>query len=195
MIGMVGKVYAVSNFFHVGYSGRRRALLDRDGCVRSPRQGKTTLPLKTTPSGWRWVDLPPAPIWLTMVAPQVVVDNGSLRITSERWRRREWRRTWATIPEYRRVAAKQWTASKTWRRLERAGRVALWEPETYELHDGMRRQSAWWFGTDLQRTAAPVLPPRLQAELPLCWEEDETTAGRQFVPLRIYPAVATVLPS
>ncbi|HEX6292978.1 MAG TPA: hypothetical protein VFZ66_27595 [Herpetosiphonaceae bacterium] len=193
MIGMVGKVYAVSSFFHVGYSGRRRALLDGDGSVRSPRQGKITLTLKTTPVGWRWVDLPPAPIWLTIVPPQVIVENGALRLTSERWRKREWRRAWAALPPQRRVAAKQWTDHVTWRRLERAGRVALWEPAAHELRAGLRRQSAWWFGADLHRTAAPVLPPRLQAELPLAIDEDETTAGRQFVPVRIRPVMVPSL--
>lgn len=188
---MVGRLYLSSGFHFIGHSGRRRALLDAVGCVRSPRQGKRTLTLATTPTGWCWVDLPPASIWMTIVTPQLLFKNGALHLTTERWCKRQWKRAWACLPAHRRVAARQWLPHKTWFRLRRAGRMPLYplDPAT-EVAGPIRRQNALWFGSDLHRNAAPVFPPLLATQLALPIGHEETTANRRFVPLRIRSTAA-----
>jgi hypothetical protein len=186
---LVGWTYLAAGFFYAGETtGRRFCVIDHLGRARSTRQGKLTLSHKTLPrSGdifhgeqithdWQLKRLPPARVWLAVVTP-------------DRYTRKQakcaWRNVWAQLNPNRRIAAKIWINHVEWRRKLAAGTVSLGEPKPQHMHDHDRFQPAWWAGSEMTRTAAPIWVPFLwQHEMVLESDiEGERTANRCYKPL------------
>jgi hypothetical protein len=83
------------------------------------------------------------------------------------------------------VAAKIWIDHTTWQRRHADGTVPLGEPKAHHIRAHDRFQPAWWHGSDITRTAAPIWVPYVWQHA-LLVEADiagETTANRTYAPL------------
>jgi hypothetical protein len=179
-----GKVYAAANHLYIGLTSQPRyALLDEHGRMRSSRQGKVTLGRRSLPEGWHMQKIPPARVWLAVVTPEVVTDNGVARPTTRRWRKRQWRTCLQALNPKRRAAAQQWIGDAALRDAIVAGQATpIAAPTQRTENAGL--QPAHYAGAQLNRTAGPVWVPFVwQDELVLeGYITDETTAHRQYAP-------------
>jgi hypothetical protein len=186
---LLGWTYLAAGFFAIGEtSGKRWCVVDHRGRARSTRQGTITLRRATLPKAgdsfhgeritqdWQMGPLPPARIWIAIVTPE--------RLTRKQ-AKIAWRSIWHELNPARRVAAKIWIDHTTWRRRHADDIVPLGEPKPHHIREHDRFQPAWWRGSDITRTAAPIWVPYVWQHALLA-EADvagETTAHRTYAPL------------
>jgi hypothetical protein len=187
---LTGRLYLAANHYFIGDSRRRRQIpFDEHGRMRSTRQGARTLTKATLPHSWTMqCVVSTLRLWCAIVVPTVVQrDDGTAWETSRRWRKRQWREAgWRKLAPQRRVAARQWTTSPEFQRLQRDGVTPLGDP--VERNATAQLQAALWRGEDVRHGAAPLWVPYLeQRELALD-EDAERTAQRVYRPReRTYP--------
>lgn len=186
-VPLMGRLYLAANHYFIGDSRRRRQIpFDEHGRMRSTRQGSRTLTKATLPHNWTMQSVVSTlRLWCAIVVPTVVQrDDGTTWETSRRWRKRQWREEgWRKLAPHRRVAARQWTNSTEFQRLQRAGVTPLDDP--VERNANAQLQAALWRGEDIRHGAAPLWVPYLeQRELALAEDDDdeERTMHRVYRP-------------
>ena len=185
---LLGGVLMAAGMLFAGHTTSQRwGLVDEHGVGRSSRQGAITISKNNLPPDWRRIKLPPARIWLTVVAPDIITVDDQPQRTSVRWRKQQRKQCWSALREDRRIAAKQWIEKTEWQRKLASGRVIPLGESTSIRWPNYRRP-ALWKGADLSNRAAPVwVPETIQLALGTivldeAYAQHEQTARRCYLP-------------